>query len=622
MPYDVTSWFLEQAASPAPPIVRRYHLGYVKDQGPGGYDGVGIGGTLFVDGLTGEQAAAFDGKDDYLAIRALYYSDSGGAPYAQYPLTVEARFQAESVGRDMALLSFGHDRTYEVGLDAGGKAEFHMVAGALGLHIVVGTSTVNDGNTHAAAYRFDPSTEGGQLSIFVDGQLETQVVSQGTYWGGPGKAFGLVGRRFAGVGNPGTDVFNGTGSSNWFHGILDELRLWHVRRTDAEINSYHAVALPPSEAGSLVLWYDFDQLGEIGDRVVQWPVLERKWDDYRPTTAKVSLANDDGALNFLFEKPEAAVTEGVIQLGFTHPTSGDELISPFAGQLDRADHQRGEVKLSLVDKVQRLSNKVVGEPNDRVVYSGDWLPSDVAWDLMTTYGDFSDVKSTSNPDIDYASFQDWAQVFSRDSIFIEANFGGEKVTEAMRKLARHTQSAIYHEGATTRFHRFSAVSSESTKLGDDDLVDVGAQVDLGSLVTKQIVMAAYDRATATWGITTENVDSEGSVSYGLREGLERDENVWYVNSVSALNLAQRYTLVGGNPYTHHVADTILSPVQRQVGEIINLVDDQLGIAQGFRIMDYELNLQDGRMRLGINASQVETPFVLDVSTLDSDAKLL
>ncbi|HKJ88822.1 MAG TPA: LamG-like jellyroll fold domain-containing protein, partial [Gammaproteobacteria bacterium] len=220
MPYDVTSWFLEQAASPAPPIVRRYHLGYVKDQGPGGYDGVGIGGTLFVDGLTGEQAAAFDGKDDYLAIRALYYSDSGGAPYAEYPVTVEARFQAESVGQDMALLSFGHDRTYEVGLDAGGEAEFHMMAGALGLHVEVGTSTVNDGNTHAAAYRFDPTTEGGQLSIFVDGQLETQVVSQGTYWGGPDKAFGMVGRRFAGAGNPGTDVFNGTGSSNWFHGIL------------------------------------------------------------------------------------------------------------------------------------------------------------------------------------------------------------------------------------------------------------------------------------------------------------------------------------------------------------------------------------------------------------------
>lgn len=621
MPYDVTSWFLEQAASPAPPIVRRYHLGYVKDQGPGGYDGVGIGGTLFVDGLTGEQAASFDGKDDYLAIRALYYSDSGGEPYAEYPFTVEARFQAESTGHPMALLSFGHDRTYETGIDSAGRAEFHLVAGALGLHIEQGSSSVV-GGTHAAAFRFDPTTQGGELSIFVDGQLETQVLSLGSYWAGPDQTFGMVGRRFGqGAGTSGVDVFNGVASSNWFHGILDELRLWHVRRTDTEIGSYHAVALPPSEADSLVLWYDFDQLGEIGDRVVRWPTLERRWDDYRPTTAKVRLANDDGALNFLFENPEAAMTEGVIQLGFTHPSSGDELITPFVGQLSQVDHRRGEVKMGLIDKVRNLSDRVVGEPNDRVTY-GSQIPSDIAWDLMTTHGGFSDIQSTSNPDIDYESFQEWAHVFSRDAVLIEADFGGEKVTEAVRKLARYTQSAIYHEGATTRFHRFSAVSTDSTKLTDRDLIDVEATVDLGNLVTKQIVMADYDRSTFDWGISTYHIDSKASVSYGLRENLERDENVWYVDSASALNLAQRYTLVGGNPYTHHVADTILSPVRRQVGEIIDLTDGQLGIAQAFRIMEYELNLQDGRMRLGINASQVEDPFILDVSTLDGDDKLL
>jgi len=615
MTWDVTSWFKEQASSRAPDVVRKFQAAYLQDRTSNEHDAVGLGSPSFIAGTVAPQRVVLDGIDDYFALLGPSYESSS----LTHGLTVEVRFDTTSAlcaGSSRVLADYGFDRYWMFLLSNSTHYPFFYLHTDQGDKFTAAAFDCANGSSHMMSARYDPSTNGGQLALMIDGSSYVVTDSIGTVWGSGDRRYGVVGARGA------ASTFNGeTALVERFSGSIEELRIWHIARTDSEISShYDSTSISNADSG-LQLHYDMKMLGDLTGRVTRWPTIRRSWNDLRGQTADVELANDDGALNMLFTRPQAGLTTFNLQIGFTHPTSGDETITPFLGRMANVGHKAGALKVGVEDKISQLSDYVVGDTENPVTMSSV-LPSDIAWTLCTCYGPFSDVASTSNTDIDYASFLEWAAVFSGDNVIMDCRFDGQKTLEGMRKISRQTQSAIYMEGGLMRFYRFTAVNTESTDLSEGETTQASIEVDMLALVTKQTVLGGYNADSDSWAFATFDIDSESSVSYGLREDVEKDKNVWYVNSVSALNLAQRFTSVGGNPYEQVTVDTTLVPIVRQVGETISFQHSQTQIARGYRIMELALDFGRATMTLGINASQTETPFILDVSTLDGSDKLL
>jgi hypothetical protein len=301
----------------------------------------------------------------------------------------------------------------------------------------------------------------------------------------------------------------------------------------------------------------------------------------------------------------------------------DELISAFFGTSEKVTLGNGKVSVMATDKLKPLTERIVGTSNSPAIFSSSiLLGSDIFWTLCTSYGGFSSVQSTSNPDIDYAAFQAWASVFSGDTVLMRARFEGTKVSEALRKLADMTQSAIVLNNNKLTPSRFTTVNTNISSLDDRHILKLSVSIDDSDMVNKQWVYADYRPESQYWTIACFDTRSASVNSFGLRERIIQDEAVWYVNSANAINMAQRIMQTAGLPYDHIDVETPLIPLHHLIGETVVTVDAQIGVTEGWRIMGSRLDMDAGQMLLNIDGSQINTPFILDVSTLDSSDILL
>lgn len=303
-------------------------------------------------------------------------------------------------------------------------------------------------------------------------------------------------------------------------------------------------------------------------------------------------------------------------------SSYDQFISPFVGRIEKAIFDQGKCDITLTDKLKQLADRVIGTSNAPVTFNNSATPPDIAWYAVTSYGGFSNIRSTSNPDIDYQSWLDWAAVFSADTVYMAGRFDGQRVLEVLRKIGRHTQSAIFLKEDKLAFFRFTTVTTDTTYLDAEQIKSTRLSIEDTDMVNKQWVHAQFVPASDYWVIGCFDVKTASVNSFGLREHVERDEQIWYVNSSSALNLAQRVIRTAGEPYERLEVKTILAPLHRLIGETIQVMDDHLGITEGWRVMRYALDLDTGEISLQIDGTQINTPFILDQTSLDGTEILL
>lgn len=352
--------------------------------------------------------------------------------------------------------------------------------------------------------------------------------------------------------------------------------------------------------------------------VLRWPAIRRSWQDVRPVGVTISLGNESQTFNFFRTDTVNMRKTCVVKFGFTHPTSGDELLTIYSGTVEKVRWNGGEVQLQLLDKLKSFTEKVIGSTTSAVSYTGsNYLVSDLGWYICTSHGGLSAVASTSNPDIDYASFLAWAAVFSGDSVFMRAKFEGVKVNEALRKLARYTDSAIFIENDKVVFQRFSDASSNEVLIDSNRIVsDLALEISDSELINKAWVYADYNADSDNWGINVFSVSSSSVDSFGLRENIDKDETFWYVSSATALNLAQRRTNFRALPYQRYSFDTTLVPLHRQIGETVRIADTLLNVtsASTWRMTEYNIDLDKGISKLTVDNAQVLGSFVLDDAT--------
>lgn len=354
------------------------------------------------------------------------------------------------------------------------------------------------------------------------------------------------------------------------------------------------------------------------DRVVKWGSIKRQAQKFNIRDYTIKLANHDGEFNQFYATAHTLITSATLQIGFTHPTSGDELVTVFSGGLKNVRYSRETIELRLQNKFWKLGELTVGDTENPVTISG-LVPTDAMWALLTSYGQLDNTASTGNVDIDYTSFLALAGVYSGDNLTITVRYDGDKVTKALESIMRYTDSAIYDKGdGKIYFDRFAEMSGNDTAYSDLHYTDIIIDVSDAKMINKATVAGLYDVNSKYWQM---NVTDESSISvntFGTHAEILEDDSVWFTTSADALGMAQRMTLLYDSPPADFNITLPLMGIQGDLAETVRLQNSFMSISSesAFRILEQEINLDTGQVKLGVSNAVALEPFYLDINYLD------
>ena len=363
---------------------------------------------------------------------------------------------------------------------------------------------------------------------------------------------------------------------------------------------------------------------DYSSRVMKWPSFTRTSVDIIASRATIALDNADGILNLFHERLWTFPNTCSAKWGYMHPTSGNELLTLFSGDIKEVEYADKECKIHLRDRMWALTEKKVGDSDITVTFSYK-IPSDIAWTLCTCYGELSSTANSSNTHIDWATFNEWAASFSTDNVQMSARYDGTKVSEALSKIGQMTDSAIWQDGdGKIYFKRYAEPSSLDFVVTRNHMTDLKIKIDGLFLVNKAWVYGNYSAQSNYWMLNCYATETTGVNTYGLHEFIWKDETCWYVNSASALNMAQRKVRVLKFPPKKFIVEVPVIGLHRQLGETVRLVESFYSInsGTGWRFEEVEINMDSGLCKYTMNEAIAGNAFFLDIDSLDVDDKFL
>lgn len=234
--------------------------------------------------------------------------------------------------------------------------------------------------------------------------------------------------------------------------------------------------------------------------------------------------------------------EGIFEFGFVTDSGTNDVTEFFRGDLYQAEFtEDGLVDLQFRNLLYSLNEKEVGSVDSPVDFTGsNYNPADLAWTIQVSYGLLSNIKSTSNPDVDYTSWNDWWSSFNGDSITVQGYFTGESVPEALEKIRDLTDSTIYEGPENKLFYaRWTGSTSETHVVADSHILSAKILETAGSIVNQVVVNRGYDPTSDSWAGTITRANTDSVNSYGTHELVYDDKAVWYTTSQAAINQADR-----------------------------------------------------------------------------------
>jgi hypothetical protein len=359
-------------------------------------------------------------------------------------------------------------------------------------------------------------------------------------------------------------------------------------------------------------------------RVFKWPSIARNIEEITPVNVNIDLSNVDGIYNALYEQSYTMIASCHLDIGFTHPESGDELVRVYTGTVNRITYSQNICRTHIRDKIYPLSKIKIGSTDEQVDFSSQ-IPSEIAWTLCTCYGLLSDVKSSSNIDINYGLFSAWAATFSADAVVTTANFQGEKINEGLKDLVDHTDSFHWVDGdGKLVFERFTEASSLDFLIGEGEYKKFKLLVDAEDLINKQYVSYDYSVGSDYWQNQAFAISSVSVNSFKLHEHVMESDNIWYTDSNHATNLGSRRITRLGTPPKVFELDLPLTGIQREPGDTLRLVNSFYNVSSssGWRISQHKFNMNDFSINVMTNEALIANAFFLDTSLLDGDDLLL
>ena len=363
---------------------------------------------------------------------------------------------------------------------------------------------------------------------------------------------------------------------------------------------------------------------DYSDDITKWPRVKKSANEIRSVSVTIPLINIDGHLNGFYQNTYLIPSSATLEYGFTHPSSGDETIPIFSGFLNNVTYDEKTCQVHLRDKFWDFTHKIVGESSIPVSI-GPEIPTDTIWTLCTCYGELSNITSTSNPDIDYASFLTLAAQYSADSVTIASHFDGQKVSQTVSAIMNHTDAKVWIEGdGKLNFKGFIEISSLDTTFTDDEISRLRIDVEKQRLINTQHIDFNYSVSSDYWQNRVTSVSSTSVNTFSSHEDILQNENVWYTTSSSALSVAQKRVFLLNQPPRRFTVSTELSGLNMQIADTIRLVDSFFNVtsASGWQITEYSLDSDTGDIEWELDEAVAGDAFYLDVSTLDGDHLLL
>ena len=314
--------------------------------------------------------------------------------------------------------------------------------------------------------------------------------------------------------------------------------------------------------------------------------------------------------------------------------SSPELIDLYTGEISDVSYTKSTCKIKARDKLWEFAQKTVSDPtcidyedaHIQIPPSSQYLISDIAWTLCTCYGALDSTADSSNTDIDYVAFSKWAEQFSSAHIYAKTDYRpGTKVIKALTELTELSDSAIWIEGdGKLNFKKFFDVGSEGLAFTDDEITKLVINVKMDRLINRQWVYFDYAVESEYWQSGIVDTSSTSVNTFGLREGVLKKETVWYVDSVSARNLAARKIALKSWPSRKFTFISGMHGIYMQVGDTGRLVSDfyDLTSGAGFAIEQIAYDMDKLNNKYVLNEALVMNGFFLDVSTLDGTDLLL
>lgn len=414
-----------------------------------------------------------------------------------------------------------------------------------------------------------------------------------------------------------------------------------VALTASDLSHGHTLddGITLSDPNSSVSFWFLDQLNEQisepirvftlagsdhSSNVISWPKIRKKITDFKFKTANISLENVDGLYNEFIESIYTIPATCTLDIGFTHPESGDELLRLYTGYVERLSFVNQKVTFQLRDIAFKLSLIKIGSDENPVIMS-DTNPAEVAWTLCTCYGGLSSVENSSNPDIDYSYYTTWYNENQVNGTTVDVYYDGSKIITNLKDLCEYTDSyAWIDNNGKIIFDRLSEVSSLNYVIGEGDYISAGIDVDLSKLTNRQYVNYNYSVDSDMYGNQAVAQNTSSVNSYGAHEKIISKNTVWFDSEVQALVVAQRKILRGSTPSKEFIVKSPLRGIHRLPGTNVRLINSFYNVdsSTAWTILEQEINMDNFSTMVRTSEELTLPGFYLDISNLDGDDRLL
>ena len=350
---------------------------------------------------------------------------------------------------------------------------------------------------------------------------------------------------------------------------------------------------------------------DYSSTVIRWPSLGSKAGTIDLGTTVVVLGNVDNALSFFVGCDHFLTTSCEITLGFSHPDSGEEAISLFMGTPSNLVFARDgkELRIQLQGKTKRLTDTSLGteaESGGVDFTNSAYYPSDLAWTLITCYGQMSSLESDANPDVEYSEWADWRDANRVRDIRVKAYLKGERIFQVLDTLATMDGRIISFQNGKLRFRDpFESFDPKSPYFPLKSILELSVSLDPERITNHFFVEANYDPETSRFIAQFSQVNSASQAVFGTRSGRFSSRGVWFSSARDAQYLVQDRLRFGARPLAEvHVKASLGGALEISPGDVVSLTHSGFGWAQRlFRVVEQTLNIDNALVDLRLREAQ-------------------
>ena len=352
----------------------------------------------------------------------------------------------------------------------------------------------------------------------------------------------------------------------------------------------------------------------LSDKVTRYPVVTRTYKDVIADGFTIDVENASQVMNEIIEDRTKFRQNAEVNYGYQFNPSHIDFGCIGKGQLIQADFEDSLLTMTFKNKLDSLSEQQISTDitsSQGATFTGsNWNPADLTFDILTgnSYGaQLDSTANVTNPDIDYTSWVNWKNSLGSESIVIQAFFPFQtNYVAALQNIAEMTDSAIYVEANDKiRFLRnITGVESFSATVTNSDIIQIAAKGDAFDMCNEYTVPISFTVASNSVTGFKQNITFKNTASvnsFGLISKQPTANLVWYVDSASALNLAQRIVQRRRQPEVELTVTTPIKFLQQQLGDLVYVTNDELNmIDEPFTLIGTTVDIDNQTIKMDLS----------------------